>query len=112
MGLCMALNCLALGLLPREASLGLTALVVIGCGATTMGWNSVFFAQLLRVVPRQDLVASSGGTQFFLFIGGMLGPVLFGGLVHLGGNYSLGYLCLALMTAIAGWAMLRTPRDP
>jgi predicted MFS family arabinose efflux permease len=109
MGLCMALNCLALGLLPRDASFAVITLVVIACGATTMGWNGVFFAQLLRTVPREDLVASSGGTQFFIFFGGMLGPVLFSALVQQGGSHALGYLCLAGVTALAALAMLRTP---
>jgi predicted MFS family arabinose efflux permease len=110
-GLCMALNCLALGLLPSEASFAVITLVVIACGATTMGWNGVFFAQLLRTVPREDLVASSGGTQFFIFFGGMLGPVLFSALVQQGGSHALGYLCLAGVTALAALAMLRTPAD-
>jgi predicted MFS family arabinose efflux permease len=110
-GLCTALNCLALGLLPRDASFAVITLVVIACGATTMGWNGVFFAQLLRTVPRKDLVASSGGTQFFIFFGGMLGPVLFSALVQQGGSHALGYLCLAGVTALAALAMLRTPAD-
>jgi len=111
MGLCMALNCLALGLLPRDASFAVITMVVIACGATTMGWNGVFFAQLLRTVPREDLVASSGGTQFFIFFGGMLGPVLFSALVQQGGSHALGYLFLAGVTALAALAMLRTPAD-
>jgi len=106
MGLCIALNLLALGLLPAQIGLAVTAVVVIACGATAMGWNGVFFAHLVRAVPRNELVASSGGTQFFIFTGGMLGPLLFGWLVHSGGSHALGYLLLAGFTALAGAAML------
>jgi MFS family permease len=109
LGVCIALNFLALGLLPAQIGLAATAVVVIACGATAMGWNGVFFAYLVRAVPRQELVASSGGTQFFIFTGGMLGPLLFGWLVHSGGSHALGYLLLAALTALAGAAMLLTP---
>ncbi len=71
-----------------------------------MGWNGVYFAELLRNVPRERVAAAAGGTQFFTFAGCMLGPVLFGALVQLGGSYALGYGCFALLGAVAGAAML------
>lgn len=107
LGLCMAASCLALGALPAGASVPLVALVMVACGATAMGWNGVYFAQLLRTVPRAELAASAGGTQFFTFAGGMAGPFLFAQLLHMGGSYALGYACLALLSAAAGLAMLR-----
>jgi len=112
LGLAMAASCLALSLLPRGAGVALVTLAVVACGATAMGWNGVYFAQLLRSVPREALAASAGGTQFFTFAGGMLGPFLFGQLVHLGGSYSLGYACLAAIGATAGLAMLRSAAVP
>jgi MFS family permease len=106
LGLCMAASCLALGALPRLPALPLAAAAIVLAGATTMGWNGVYFAQLLRTVPREQLAASAGGTQFFTFAGGMAGPFLFGQLLHLGGSYTAGYACLALLAAGAGLAML------
>lgn len=107
LGFAMAGAVLALGALPREPSTWLAALVMIACGATAMGWNGVYFAQLVRTVPREELAASAGGTQFFTFAGGMAGPFLFGQLLHHGGSYLAGYACLAVLSVIAGTVMLR-----
>lgn len=112
LGLAMGASCLVLALLPRGAGLAMVAVAVVTCGATAMGWNGVYFAQLLRSVPREALAASAGGTQFFTFAGGMLGPFLFGQLVHLGGSYSLGYACLAVVGVAGGLAMLRLAAVP
>ena len=106
LGLAMSASCLSLALLPRSAGLALTTIVVLACGATAMGWNGVYFAELIRNVPRERVAAAAGGTQFFTFGGSMLGPVLFGALVHLGGSYSLGYACFALLGLVAGGALL------
>ena len=109
LGLCMAASCLALGLLPAQAPVPLVAGVVVLAGATTMGWNGVFFAQLVRSVPREELADSAGATQFFIFGGAMLGPLLFGAMVHLGVSHALGYVLLAGLAGTAGWVMLRAP---
>ena len=107
LGFAMAGACLALGALPRAPATWLAALVMIAGGATAMGWNGAYFAQLVRTVPREELAASAGGTQFFTFAGGMAGPFLFGQLLHLGGSYTTGYTCLAVLSVAAGSTMLR-----
>ena len=106
LGLAMALASLTLALLPAAPPVPVAALVRVLTGATTMGWNGVFFAQLVRVVPREELAQSSGGTQFFTFAGSMLGPYLFSQLLGLGGSYALGYCLLAALAALASLAML------
>lgn len=106
LGLAMALACLALSALPVNPGLLLAALVMVAAGATTMGWNAVYFAQLLRTVPRDELAASAGGTQFFTFAGGMAGPFIFGQFLHVGGSYASAYAWLAVLPAAAGIAML------
>ena len=88
----------------------LIVVVVVACGTTAAGWNGVFFAELVRNVPRrEEMAAAAGGTQFFTFAGGMLGPFLFAQVVHLTGSYSMGYLGLAVAALAAGVTMLRRP---
>ena len=107
LGLCMAASCLALSALPPGPALPLAALAMVAAGATTMGWNGVYFSHLLRIVPRSELAASAGGAQFFTFAGGMAGPFLLAQLLHMGMSYSTGYVVLAALGAAAGVAMLR-----
>ncbi|RYY62769.1 MAG: MFS transporter [Comamonadaceae bacterium] len=110
LGCCMALGCLAMGLLPASAGLPLLTLVVVACGTTAAGWNGVFFAELVRNVRREDMAASAGGTQFFTFAGGMTGPLLFAQVVHWSDSYAPGYLALAVVSGAAGIAMLLPTR--
>jgi len=102
----ISLSFAALALLPAGLPLPWVMLAVLACGATSMGWNGVFFAELVRIVPRERVGAAAGGSQFFTFAGAMLGPVLFGAIVHLGGSYALGYGCFALLGAVAGTVRL------
>jgi MFS family permease len=102
----ISLSFVALALMPPGLALPWVTLAVLAGGATAMGWNGVYFAELLRSVPRERAGAAAGGSQFFTFAGAMLGPVLFGAIVHLGGSYAFGYGCFALLGAVAGTVML------
>lgn len=111
LGIAMALSYVALWALD-ESTTGIRVMAAVAfCAATAMGWNGVFLAELTRTVDRRvDLAAVSGAAQFFTFAGSMSGPVLFGAVVRAGGSYSLGYLLLAVLPAVAGVAMLRAER--
>lgn len=109
LGLAMAASCVVLALLPQNASIPVLALAVIATGATSMGWNGVFFAQLVRSVPREELAASTGASQFFTFGGSLLGPVLFGAWLMAGGTHSAGYLLIACV-AVAGAVLILRSR--
>lgn len=111
LGLAMALACLGLAALRPETPTALVALAAWLCAATAMGWNGVYFAELGRRVPRDELARVSGATQFFTFFGGMLFPLLFGEIVRHGGSYALAYGVLAIAPAAAGLAMLRGARS-
>ncbi len=110
LGAATSLGCLALGWMPTQAGvLGLT-LAVVACGATAMGWNGLFFAELVRRVPREEVAAAAGGTQFFTFLGAMIGPVFFGALLQAGVSYAAAYSVIALIVAAGAWLMVSPTR--
>ena len=111
LGLAMGVSCLALGHFSGTGGFTLTVISVMACSATAMGWNGVYFAQLVREVPAQKLAATSGAAQFFTFCGGMSGPFLFGQFLQWGGTYTQGYLVLAVLPALTGLAMLNAQRS-
>jgi MFS family permease len=111
LGLAMSASCVLLALLPQNANIALIAVAVIATGATSMGWNGVFFAQLARSVPREELAASTGATQFFTFGGSLLGPVLFGAWLMAGASHSSGYLLMACV-AMAGAVLILKSQAP
>jgi ABC-type transport system involved in cytochrome c biogenesis permease subunit len=106
LGVLLSGSCIALALMPRSAGIAVIAVTVLACGVTATGWNGVFFAELLRNVPRERMAASAGGTQFFTFAGGTAGPVQFAEREQELGAYAPGYLCLAAVSAAAAFAML------
>jgi MFS family permease len=109
LGLSMGLACVGLALLPDAPPLVWVAILMLFAGATTMGWNGVFFAQLVRIVPREDLAKTAGGTQAFTFGGATLGPFLFALLLREGYSYTLGYLAFGAVAALAAMVIGRQP---
>lgn len=113
LGLAMAASLVALALLRPDTHDAWVFAAAIFCAATGMGWNGVYFAELVHTArERADLATVAGASQFFTFAGSMSGPVLFAGIIRAGGSYSEGFALFALLPAAAGLAMLRARRRP
>jgi len=90
-------------------------LPVIVLGASAIGWNGVYLAEVARQAPPGATGLATGGALTFTFLGVVVGPPAFGWLAGPLGSWSLAYatlavpgvLCLAIM-----WARrdLFTPR--
>lgn len=81
------------------------ALLVLVCmvyGATAVGWNGVFLAEVARLAPEGKVGVITGGSQFFTFFGAMLGPPVFGAIASYSGGYAYGFALFALLPLISG----------
>jgi MFS family permease len=79
------------------------ALVLAVCmfyGATAVGWNGVYLAEIARLAPEGRIAIVTGGTQFFTFAGGLLGPPTFGMIASTSGNYGLGFILFAALPLV------------
>ncbi|MBU3653904.1 MAG: MFS transporter [Limnohabitans sp.] len=85
----------------------ISAVSALLCGTFVMGWNGVFFAALVRSVPRERLANAAGATQFLTFTGAMMGPFLISQWVAAGGSFSQGLQALSLIPAVVGLLLLR-----
>lgn len=108
LGAATCLGCLALAWMPTSAGVAGLTLTVVACGAVAMGWNGLFFAELVRRVPREQVAAAAGGTQFFTFLGSVFGPVAFSALLQAGVSYAVAYSVFALI--VGGGALLMVER--
>ncbi|MHB1024154.1 MAG: MFS transporter [Desulfobacteria bacterium] len=74
-----------------------TAILAVSAffGASAVGWNGVYLAEVVRQAPPGKAGTATGGTLFFTFFGGVIGPPLFGVLAGAGHRYSLAYLMFA-----------------
>ncbi len=106
MGVCVA----ALGLSGPGAPVPWLLLVSLCCAATAVSWNGVYYADLVRHVPPEQVAQTTGATQFLTFMGGMGGAAAFAGLVSLVGRYSWVYLAVSLLPMIAGVFLWRGAR--
>ena len=78
---------------PSAAVLGICALY----GATAVGWNGVFLAEVARLAPEGRVAFLTGGTQFFTFAGVLIGPPLFGAIASLAGGYGAGFVATGIL---------------
>lgn len=84
----------------------LIAIVCAAFGATAIGWNGVFLAEVARQAPAGKAVEATGGALFFTYFGVLVGPPLFALTVEHGGSYGLAYGLLALPPLACGMWLL------
>ncbi|MBI1942861.1 MAG: MFS transporter [Betaproteobacteria bacterium] len=77
-------------------------------GATAVGWNGVFLAEVARVAPAGRTSEATGGCLFFTFLGVVVTPPAFNAVLALGGDYAVAYAVFAVPAlAVGGWMLAR-----
>lgn len=111
LGALMALSCVATAFLntamPTVLILGILAVF----GASAIGWNGVYLAEVARQAPKGQASLATGGTLAFTFLGVVLGPPLFGALSGLFGSYRAGYAALAVPTLVCCVLLVRQKKS-
>ena len=88
------------------------AVVSAALGATAVGWNGIYLAEVARVVPIEKVGLATGGAMLFTFIGVMLGPSSFGAIVALTGSYAAAFAVMdALVLASVVALVIRRRTD-
>ncbi len=78
--------------------------VLAGLGATAIGWNGVYLAEVARVAPPGQAGLATGGCLFFTFVGVVVCPPLFGWAQRASGSYALSFAAAAAVCgAVALW---------
>ncbi len=81
-------------------------------GATAVGWNGVFLAEIARIAPQGRTSEATGGCLFFTFLGVVVTPPIFNGVLALAGSYQVAYAVFAAPALAVGISMLvRMPRS-
>jgi len=75
-------------------------------GATAVGWNGVFLAEVARLAPQGRVAIVTGGTQFFTFAGVLIGPPIFGAIASATGSYGTGFVLIAALPLLASVGLL------
>jgi MFS family permease len=80
--------------------------VAAAFGASAIGWNGVYLAEVARRAPAGQVGTATGGTQFFTFLGALSGPPLFAAAVAAGGGYGSGFAAFALAPLAAALLLI------
>ena len=106
----MAASAVATALLQAAMPAVLVLAVLVVFGASAVGWNGVYLAEVARQAPPGMASIATGGTLAFTFFGVVLGPPVFGVISGFFGSYRAGYAALAIPLALCGFMLLRTRR--
>ncbi len=79
-------------------------------GATAVGWNGVFLAEIARLAPPDRVSDVTGGCSFFTFLGVVLTPSLFHACLGLTGSYGATYAIFGLPALAVGARLLLTAK--
>jgi nitrate/nitrite transporter NarK len=79
-------------------------------GATAVGWNGVFLAEIARRAPRERVSDATGGSAFFTFLGVVVTPPLFHMVLQMTGSYGATYAVFGLPALAAGLRLLATAK--
>jgi hypothetical protein len=81
-------------------------------GATAVGWNGVFLAEVAHLAPAGRISEATGGCLFFTFLGVVVTPPAFNGVLALAGNYAMAYAAFGIPAFAIGAWLLASRRVP
>jgi MFS family permease len=101
----MIVCCLAMAFVTKAWPQSLTALLFLAFGASAIGWNGLFLAEVARLSPAGKVSIATSGAMVWNFAGILIGPALFALIYRVNGSYAYTYGLLSLF-AVAGFAFL------
>lgn len=107
---CMIMGCLLIASLQPGTPTVALWLVMAIVGASSVGWNGVFLAEVARQAPPGQASSATGGSLLFTFMGVVCGAPAFGALSSATGSYRMGIAALAVSAALALTLLLRHAR--
>ncbi|MBP8148105.1 MAG: MFS transporter [Limnohabitans sp.] len=106
----MALGALASAFLTTDTPNGVVVGILVTFGASAIGWNGVYLAEVARRAPPGMASMATGGTLAFTFLGVVVGPPMFGALSGLFGTYRAGFVGLMVMASLSGAVLFWSQR--
>jgi MFS family permease len=90
---------------PQWPYLGVIGLAVI-FGASAIGWNGVFVAEVARIAPAGNIAQATGATLGMTYFV-VVGPFIYWLIVTVSASYALAYAALGVCALVAGLACFR-----
>ena len=71
-------------------------------GASAIGWNGVYVAEIIRIAPAGNVALMTGASLAFTYFGVVIMPVLFWVIVAVSANYTIAFNAAGAVTLLAG----------
>ena len=75
-------------------------------GATAVGWNGVFLAEVARLAPKDKVSEATGACLFFTYLGVVCSPPAFNLALSLAGGYAGAYAAFGIPALLVGARLL------
>lgn len=89
-------------------------LMAAATGALAASWNGIIMSEVAGLVPHDKVGEATAGCTLVIFLGYLVGPSAFAGLIALSGSWTFAFLCvaaqLALVALMVALALLRLGR--
>lgn len=76
-------------------------------GMSAVGWNGIFMAEIARLAPDGMVSSATGGVMVAVFVGVMLGPLIFNQIYGWLGTYTASFAAMAVISVIGIGAVAR-----
>ena len=92
-------------------SLVVVYVVVFAAGGSGNGWVGLYYAEIARLTPVEQVAEITGASQFFTYIGLLVGPVVFAALLSVTDSFRVTFLFFSAMILLAGLALAHAMRQ-
>ena len=113
LGIVMGACGIAAAMFAPDTRIGWIIAVCAVYGASAIGWNGVYLAEIARLAPHGKVGLLTGGSMLFTFTGAVSGPPIFGAILGVTGSYAIAFAVFAIPPLLAGLrlAALRSPHE-
>jgi MFS family permease len=107
LGIVMALSAFVMSqVTPGWPLFAIVALCVV-FGATAIGWNGVYVAEITRIAPAGGVALATGASLAFTYFGVVVMPFLFWVIVAASASYAIAFAAAGALTLVAGLSYFR-----
>jgi len=106
LGVTMAACAVLTGILTATWSYGFIMLLMTIFGASAIGWNGVYMAEVARVSPPGMIASTTGASLFFTYLGGIVCPSGFAFVIMATKSYQYGFIIFGLLALLVSLNLL------
>lgn len=111
LGTVMALSAFAMSQVTPEWPLSAIIALCAVFGATAVGWNGVYVAEIARIAPGGNVALATGAALALTYLGVVVAPFGFWLTVALSGSYTPGFILIGVATLVAALSYFRNVPD-